>query len=281
MKKVLIVGVNGMLGLELQRALKDKFQCIGTTIQELDITNYDQTILTIKKNKPHIVINVAGLTMVDLCEEKRGEAFAVNAEGAKHIAMGCQEIGAKCLYFSTDYVFDGGKREPYSEEDLPNPLSVYGKSKLQGEEYVREILDDFLIIRTSWLFSQEGSNFVKTIITISQESDALDMVNDQEGSPTYAKDLCSAILFLMEKDLKGIFHISNKGSCTWREFAQKILELIGSRLKLIPITSAQCGRPAPRPHYSVLSTEKFERLTGFVMPHWEDALARCLKTMDL
>ncbi|HPD61268.1 MAG TPA: dTDP-4-dehydrorhamnose reductase [Thermodesulfobacteriota bacterium] len=279
MKKVLLIGADGMLGGALFRALEGKTVCIGSTIQELDITDYDRTIETIKRLEPQAVINAAAFTMVDLCEQEKEKAFVVNAWGSRNIAIGCREIGAKCIYLSTDYVFDGEKKTPYVEDDVPHPISVYGLSKFQGEEYIQEILDDYLIIRSSWLFAKEGVNFVNTIIKLSRGKNELRMVNDQKGSPTYTNDLSQAISLLIEIDLKGVFHITNSGCCTWFEFAQKILDLIGSPMKLIPITSAQSGRAAQRPHNSVLSCTKLTKETGFIMPHWEDALARCLKNV--
>jgi dTDP-4-dehydrorhamnose reductase len=281
MKKILIIGADGMLGGELFRTLKGKDVCIGSTIQELDISDYDRTIETIKRLEPKVVINVAAFTMVDLCEQEKEKAFAANAQGAKNVAIGCQEVGAKCIYLSTDYVFDGKKNTPYDEDDPPNPISVYGLSKFQGEKYIEEILNDYLIIRSSWLFAKEGTNFINTIIKLSREKNELTMVNDQKGSPTYTKDLSQAISLLVEKDLKGIFHITNSGCCTWFEFAQKILDLTGSSMKLIPISSSHCGRAAQRPHNSVLNCEKLKKKTGLIMSHWKDALARCVKTMDL
>ena len=281
MKKVLILGADGMLGGELFRTFKEKDICIGSTIQELDITDYDRTIETIKRLEPQVLINVAAFTMVDLCEQEKEKAFAVNAQGAKNVAIGCREIGAKCIYLSTDYVFDGKKNTPYDEDDLPNPISVYGLSKFQGEKYIKDILDDYLIIRSSWLFAKEGSNFVNTIIKLAREKNELTMVNDQKGSPTYTNDLCQAISLLVEKDLTGIFHITNSGCCTWFEFAKKILDLTGSSMKLIPISSSHCGRAAQRPLNSVLNCEKLKEKTGLIMPHWEDALVRCVKTMEL
>jgi dTDP-4-dehydrorhamnose reductase len=277
----LIIGADGMLGGELFRTFKEKDICMGSTIQELDITDYDRTIETIKRLEPQVVINVAAFTMVDLCEQEKEKAFAVNAQGAKNVAIGCRDIGAKCIYLSTDYVFDGKKNTPYDEDDPPDPISVYGLSKFQGEKYIKEILEDYLIIRSSWLFAQEGTNFVNTIIKLSREKKELAMVNDQKGSPTYAKDLSQAISLLVEKDLKGIFHITNNGCCTWFEFAQKILDLIGSSMELIPISSSHCGRAARRPPNSVLNCEKLREKTGLIMPYWKDALARCIKTMDL
>jgi dTDP-4-dehydrorhamnose reductase len=281
MKKILIIGTDGMLGRELAKTLTGENVCIGSTIDDLDICDYERTIATIRRIHPQAVINVAAFTMVDLCEKEKVKAFAVNAWGARNVARGCHEIGAKSIYLSTDYVFDGKKNTPYGEGDTPNPISVYGLSKFQGEKYVQDISDDHLIIRSSWLFSKEGFNFLKTIIKLSREKKELPMVNDQTGSPTYAKDLCLAIKLVIEKDLRGIIHISNSGSCSWFEFAQKILDLIGSSMKLIPIPSSQTVRPAPRPHNSVLSCKKLKELTGHSMPPWEDALRRCIETINL
>jgi dTDP-4-dehydrorhamnose reductase len=261
--------------------LEEQYQCLGSDIADFDITDCDCTIQAIRKINPQVVINVAAFTFVDLCEQEKEKAFAVNGEGAKHVARGCREVGAKCIYLSTDYVFDGKKSTPYVEDDLPKPISVYGQSKLQGEKYVQEILDDFLIIRSSWLFGKEGSNFVKTVVRLSREREVLEIVNDQRGSPTYTKDLSIAISTLIAEDLKGIFHVSNSGSCTWLEFAEKILDLIGSSLRCIPISSTQCGRPAERPPFSVLSCEKQKNVTGIMMPHWEDALSRFIETIDI
>jgi len=281
MKKVLIIGSEGRLGSVLSLTLKKFFDCITPPHRELDITNYTQTVENIKKFQPQVVINAAGFTDVDLCEKEKEKAFAVNAEGAKNVALGCKLIGAKCIYFSTDYIFDGKKAEPYKEEDTPSPLSIYGKSKLKGERYVREILDNYLIIRTSWLFSAYGSNFANTIIKLAREKKEIKMVSDQIGSPTYVPDLSIAVLSLLKNDLKGIFHIANTGYCSWQEFAQKILNLIGSDLRLVPISLAQSERLAPRPFYSPLSIEKLQKFTGLVMPHWEDAVVRCLQAMNI
>jgi len=280
MKKILLIGADGMLGTDLSKILQRDFQCIESYLKDLDITDREGTLRGIKAINPHVVINAAGFTAVDLCEQEKEKAFAINGEGAKHVAGACKEIGAKCVYISSDYVFDGKKNEPYSEEDLPNPLSTYGRSKLHGENNVYESSPDSLIIRSSWLFGVHGANFVKTVLRLSKEREELEMVNDQRGSPTYTEDLSSAIASLVLKDARGIFHAANSGSCTWFEFAQKILECTGSSLKLIPVSTARSGRPAARPSFSVLSCEWLEKTTGIMMPKWEDALARCLADMQ-
>jgi len=280
MKKILLIGASGMLGRDLSKTLQPRFQCIKSTSKDLDITDREATFREIAALSPDIVINAAGFTAVDLCEQEREKAFAVNGAGARHVAEACKEISAKCVYISTDYVFDGKKSEPYLEEDLPNPLSTYGESKLDGENCVYESSPDALVVRSSWLFGIHGSNFVKTVLALSKGREELEMVNDQTGSPTYTEDLSSAIASLVLMDASGCFHAANSGSCTWFEFGQKILDLTGSSLKLIPIATAQCGRPAARPRFSVLNCEKLERATGVMMPKWEDALARCLADMS-
>lgn len=279
MKKILLIGANGMLGRDLSKTLPDSFQCIASRSQDLDITDREATFRAIKALNPNVVINAAGFTAVDRCEEETEKAFAINGKGAKHVAEACKEIRAKCVYISTDYVFDGKKNEPYVEEDLPNPLSTYGKSKLDGENCVYESSPDALIVRSSWLFGRHGTNFVKTVLKLSREREELEMVNDQTGSPTYTKDVSGAIASLVLRNASGFFHVANSGSCTWFEFAQKILDLAGRPLKLIPIPTARCGRPAERPRFSVLSCEKLEKAIGVMMPTWEDALARCIAGM--
>jgi len=279
MKKILLIGANGMLGRDLSKTLQRSFQCIESRSQDLDITDREAVFRAIAALSPQVVINAAGFTAVDLCEQEKEKAFAVNGAGAGHVAEACKKIRAKCVYISTDYVFDGKKTEPYAEEDLPNPLSTYGKSKLDGENYVYESSPDALIVRSSWLFGIHGTNFVKTVLKLSGEREELEMVNDQTGSPTYTEDLSSAIAALVLRNASGFFHAANSGSCTWFEFAQKILDLAGRPLKLIPLSTAQCGRPAERPRFSVLSCGKLERATGIMMPNWEDALARCLAAM--
>jgi dTDP-4-dehydrorhamnose reductase len=276
MKKTLLIGADGMLGTDLSKTLPGDFQCIKSYLDGLDITDGEATLRAIRATNPHVVINAAGFTAVDLCEKEKEEAFAVNSEGAQHVAAACKEVGAKCVYISSDYVFDGKKGKPYTEEDPTNPLSTYGRSKLQGENRVRESCPDSLIVRSSWLFGVHGSNFVKTVLKLSEERGELEMVDDQRGSPTYTEDLSKAIASLVLEDSRGIFHAANRGACTWFEFAQKILELAGSSLKLIPVSTARSGRPAARPPNSVLNCEKLEKATGMMMPRWEDALARFL-----
>lgn len=279
MERVLVVGAEGMLGGDLCEALQAGFECVGTDLADFDITDASATMKSITHIRPHVVVNLAAFTQVDQCEAQSGRAFQVNAEGAKHVALASRAVNARCLYLSTDYVFDGTKRTPYLEDDRPHPLSVYGRSKLQGELHVQEAAPDAVIVRSSWLFSERGGNFVKTVIGLAKEKEKLEMVSDQTGSPTYTKDLSRALVSLIGSKERGVIHIANSGSCTWLEFAKRIVNLIGSPLRLIPIGTAQCGRPAPRPSYSVLGNEKLHSVTGFKMPRWEEALSRCIEEL--
>lgn len=279
MERVLIIGAEGMLGGDLSAALQGRYECVGTDVADFDITDAVDTMRNIARIRPHVVVNLAAVTQVDQCESDSDRAFAVNAEGARNVALATRAAHARCLFLSTDYVFDGAKRSPYRENDPPHPLSVYGRSKFQGERYVQDVDPDALIVRSSWLFSERGANFVKTVLRLAKEKEELEMVNDQTGSPTYTKDLSLAMVALIAARQRGIFHVANGGTCTWFEFARRIASLIGSPLRLIPIGSAQCGRPAPRPVYSVLGQEKLHSVTGLVMPPWEEALSRCVNNL--
>jgi len=270
--RVLIVGAQGMLGSDLKRSLKDTLQVIGTDKEDFDITNQRETLGALLKIRPQWVINVAAYTQVDRCEEEMELAFKVNAEGVKNLALACKEIQAKLFHVSTDYVFDGEKQEPYLEEDAPMPISVYGQSKLKGESYIQMLLNDFIIIRSGGLYGKRGVNFVNTIIKMAKERNELTVVNDQWVSPTYTVDLSRAMGALMNGFSKGIFHVVNSGTCTWYQFACKVLELIGSKSKVIPISSNQLNRPAKRPGFSVLNCEKFTEVTGMELRPWDEAL---------
>lgn len=270
--KVLIVGAKGMLGTDLLKVLSSNKEVIGTDIEDFDITKQGETIENVTRIRPDILLNVAAFTQVDQCETERERAMMVNGEGVKNLAIACAKNKIKMLHVSTDYIFDGNKEIPYVEDDPPFPLSIYGRSKLLGERYLRDILSENIIIRTSWLFGAQGENFVKTILRLAQEKDELRVVDDQRGSPTYTLHLAQAINILIDTGVQGIFHITNRGSCTWYEFASEIVKLKGINIKIKPITTEEIGRPARRPRFSVLNCRKFESLTGFILPHWKEAL---------
>lgn len=273
--KVLLIGALGMLGRDLQPILSDRHEVIGRDMEDLDITDPVQTEKEIRLLRPEMVINAAAFTDVDGCESQRGRAFSVNADGAGHVARGCRSAGSRLIHLSTDYVFDGTFQVPYSEEVRPNPMNVYGESKLQGEKAVQEAEGNHLILRTAWLYGKHGKNFVDTILRLASQQEELRVVDDQRGSPTFTRDLSQAIAQLLDKEVRGILNVTNSGSCTWFEFARKILEMrkpLSDRLRLIPISSGELARPAPRPANSVLDCSRFEKLTGSKMRPWEEAL---------
>jgi len=281
MRRILVIGAKGMLGRDLVKVLYSTFrtdkhsnwEVLEWDIDEIDIREEKRTVTKIESFRPEIVINVAGYTDVDGCESNEEKAFAVNAEGMKHVALGALRCRAKVVYLSTDYIFDGKKREPYLEDDPPNPLSVYGRSKWKGEQYVRELVEDALIVRTQWLYGRNGNNFVTSILRQVREKKVLSIVNDQIGSPTYTVDLSEAISVLLQYDARGVFHVANSDLCTWYTFGQAILKLSGvERVKVIPISSKELGRPAVRPPYSVLHCQKLKQVTGMILRPWSEAL---------
>jgi len=281
MGRILVIGAKGMLGRDLVRIVHSRFrgdrrsswEILGWDIDEIDIREEKKTVTKIESFRPEIVINVAGYTDVDGCESNEEEAFAINAEGMKHVALGALRCRAEVVYLSTDYVFDGKKAKPYLEDDPPNPLNVYGRSKLKGEQYAQEVVKDALIIRSQWLYGRHGKNFVASVLRQAKEKKVLSIVNDQIGSPTYTVDLSEAISVLLQCDAHGIFHVANSDLCTWYTFGQAILKLSGMEgVKVIPISSKELGRPASRPSYSVLNCQKLKRVTGMTLRPWSEAL---------
>ena len=255
---------------------------IGWDIEEIDIRKEEETVTKIEKLRPEIVIHIAAYTDVDGCELDEKKAFAVNAEGTKHVALAASRCRAKVVYLSTDYVFDGNKREPYLESDLPHPLNVYGLSKLKGEQYVQEWVKDFLIIRTQWLYGRYGKNFVASILRQAREKEILSIVNDQIGSPTCTADLAKAISVLIQFNGQGIFHVASSDLCSWYTFGQAILKLSGKdKVRVIPVSSQELSRPAVRPFYSVLNCQKLRKETGLTLPPWSEALKDYLATYHL
>lgn len=256
--KVLITGSNGMLGHDLIDVLNDKHELILTTSKTLDITDKEHTVEFIKENKPDIVINSAAYTDVDGCEENRELAFSINGEGVRNLAIGCREADCPLLHISTDYVFNGKNDTPWVEDDEIGPINVYGKSKLEGEQAIQDILDKFFIVRTAWLYGINGGNFPKTMLELAKTHDELTVVYDEVGTPTYTPDLAEAIGKLIETDYYGIYHITNSGSCSWCEFAKYIFEIAGVNVKVTPVTASEFARPAPRPSYSVLNNKRWD-----------------------
>ena len=279
--KILVLGYKGMLGTDLMAGLGGTHDVTGKDVDDFDITSASDCRGVIGGSGADVVINAAAYTNVDGCETNEVGSFAVNAEGVKNAALACRESGSRLVHFSTDYVFDGTKRGPYVENDICNPINTYGKSKLRGEEYLREISDNYLLIRTSWLYGRNGRNFVGAIVERAEETGRLEVVDDQTGSPTCTVDLAAAVRVLVEGDHRGIFHVTNRGVCTWYQFACKIVEYRGiENVSIAPIQSAQLDKCAPRPEYSVLSCRKFADVTHRTMRFWQIALEEYMVRMS-
>jgi dTDP-4-dehydrorhamnose reductase len=277
-RKVLVLGANGMLGRELMDLLSERWAPTGADVDEVDITDREGTAAYIRALKPKVVINAAAYTDVDGCERDPEGAFAVNARGAAHAAAACSESASRMVQISTDYVFDGLKGKPYLESDRPNPRSVYGRSKLAGERAVGETLEDYIIIRTSWLFGAKGKNFVDTILNAASRRSVLEVVGDQHGSPTYVRDLAAAVDRLLATDCRGIVNVTNGGVCSWCEYARAILEIAGVEgVTVNEITSERLSRPAPRPPFSVLDGSRYAELTGAPLRHWREAVEEYIR----
>jgi len=273
--RILITGAHGMLGTDLISALQLEHDLIGVDIDDFDIADANQTLLAIKSIKPQIVVHAAAYTAVDQCENEEEKAFRVNRNGSGNVAEACQKIGSKMIYYSSDYIFDGDTDQPYTENSAPNPLSVYGQSKLEGEIQVQKYLPkDHLIIRTSWLFGINGKNFVDTIITLTNQKSKLQIIDDQTGSPTFTADLAEATRHAIGKNFKGIINITNSGETTWYGFATHFLKFTRPDFPIEPVKSIQYPLPAQRPKYSVLSNQKWLDLTGALLPNWRDAVDR-------
>lgn len=282
--KVLVTGANGQLGTDLCSILQG-VEVIPLTDADIEITDINSVKSVITRQQPDVVINTAAYVRVDDCETEQDTAYAVNALGARNIAVVCHEIGAKLAHVSTDYVF-GGETEPcttpYTEFDTPIPANLYGKSKLAGENLVRDLCSRYFIIRTSGLFGVagamgKGGNFIETMIKLSREQEQLTIVNDQIFSPTYAKDLAEKIAKLINTEYYGVFHISNRGTCSWYDFAKEILRLAGQEVPVVPITSSQFPQKARRPCYSVIDNYHLRLLGMDDMRSWQDALEDYMK----
>ncbi len=277
--KVLVTGARGQLGTDLCQALQD-FQLIPLTHGDIEISDMSSVKQVFNRCKPDVVINTAAYVRVDDCETEQDKAFKVNALGARNAAVAAQELGAKLVHISTDYVF-GGEGEPrtilYTEFDTPIPLSIYGKSKLAGENLVRHLCRKHFIVRSSGLFgvagaSGKGGNFVETILKLAQEREELKVVDDQVISPTYTRDLAGKIAQLLNTEYYGVFHITNRGSCSWYEFAKEILKQAGVKTPIIPITSDQYPQKAARPGFSALDNYHLRLLGMDDMRAWQEAL---------
>jgi dTDP-4-dehydrorhamnose reductase len=276
--KVLVLGANGQLGYEFSNFLRDKAELFAFSHTELDILDFEKLINKFLELSPDIVINCAAYTKVDQTEKEQALAYKINAVGARNVSFASFKINAKVVYFSTDYVFDGKKNTLYNEFDRPNPISVYGKSKLLGEIYTRRHNPDHLILRVSWLYGINGSNFVKTIVRLAKEKGELKVVNDQIGTPTYTLDVVKQTLKLIQGDSVGLYHSANLGQTTWFEFAKRIVENLSFNVKVIPIKTEEFPTLAERPNFSVLEDYLLQLENRNIMRKWEEAFEDFVKT---
>ncbi|HML05673.1 MAG TPA: dTDP-4-dehydrorhamnose reductase [Methanobacterium sp.] len=259
---ILIIGSEGMLGHDLVEILSKENEISTTTIDTLDITDINKTIETVKGINPDVVVHAAAFTDVDASESNPDIAYKVNALGTRNVAVACKKADSALVYICTDYVFDGTKGSSYYEYDETNPLGVYGKTKHLGEVYIRDILSEFYIVRTSWLYGFHGPNFVTTMLNLSKTMDSISVVDDQIGSPTYTVDLATAISELIKKPAYGIYHITNSDYCSWYQYATEIFEIAEIKIELKPVSTEEFPRPAPRPKYSVLENYNW-KMEGF------------------
>lgn len=270
---ILVIGANGMLGRDLMTVLPGELR--GVDIGEIDITSPDSVRTVLLTLKPAVVVNVAAYTDVDGCETNQESARAVNGHGVGNLATITADIGAKLVQLSTDYVFDGGKGSPYREDDATGPLSVYGLTKLLGEQNAR-INPDHLIVRTQWLYGLHGKNFVETMLRLAIERTEISVVDDQIGAPTWTVDLARAIRSLVTAGCRGTYHAAGAGCCSWYEFARAIFAEAGVAVSVKPMTTTELNRPAPRPLYSTLDCGKLSRDTGFIPQGWRESLVSYL-----
>lgn len=275
--KIVITGAKGQLGTELINQLKnvEGVDVIPTDREDLNIIDINSVDEFLLNSKPDVVINCAAHTAVDLCETDVENAYKINAVGPRNLAIVCEKIGAKLVQVSTDYVFDGNGNRPYREDDITCPNSIYGTSKLMGENFVREFCSKYFIVRTAWLYG-EGNNFVRTMLKLAETNKELNVVNDQFGSPTSTTDLAKAIIDLMTTEHYGVYHGTCEGQCSWYDFAKKIFEIKNIDIKVNPVTSEEFKRPAPRPAYSVLDNFMFKLVGLNSFKNWEDSLIEYL-----
>ncbi len=285
--RVFVTGWRGLLGVELVPLLRQQHEVEGIDINDpdtrnrVDICNRVELGRRLKAFRAEALVHLAAMTSVDLCESESevDRAFRVNGDGARVAAAEAEALDIPILAVSTDYVFDGTKAEPYDEDDTPNPLSVYGRSKLAGEEAVKAAALQWTVVRSAWLYGRGGRNFVDTIEGLLKTRDKVSVVDDQIGSPTYARDLAGGIKTLLEAETRGVVHVANTGEASWYDLARETATILGlDPEKVVSATTEELGRPAPRPAYSVLSTRRAEALCGLEMRPWREALRSYLET---
>jgi len=284
-KRLLVTGSSGMLGKALCNRFKDDYELYATDITEsetpsfnkLDVTSQADVTGIVKQIKPDIVIHAAAYTDVDGCETSEEKAFKVNTDGARNVALALRDLGGILLYISTDYVFDGKKKKPYTEDDQPNPINVYGNSKLEGERAVQEVLNKYVVIRSSWLYGGGGKNFVDTINKQPFYKEGLKVVSDQVGSPTYTSDLADGVFRLvrcaLDRTIEKIYHVTNSGRVSWYDFAKMILKYADIKnASILSVSSEESDRVALRPRMSALDNRRYQKTTGHKLRSFEEAL---------
>ena len=280
MKKIIVTGADGQLGraINLQYAGNTEYELVNTDVGELDITSIDKVMEFARDVRPYAIINCAAYTAVDACEKEEDLAFRINALGARNLSIAAGETGAKLMHVSTDYVFDGNGSRPYRETDPTGPQGAYGRTKLAGENFVREFGSRHLIIRTAWLYG-DGKNFVKTMLRLSETNDKVRVVMDQVGSPTSASELAKAIAYLLPTENYGLFHGTCEGDCSWAEFTKEIFRLAGRSTVVEAITTEEYGAAAKRPAYSILENYMLKMTTDFMFADWHDAIAEYIRNI--
>ncbi|MCX7973096.1 MAG: dTDP-4-dehydrorhamnose reductase [Candidatus Aminicenantes bacterium] len=282
--KILVTGARGLLGTDLVPLLQaDGHEVLATDIDELDITETDQVVAFISREKPEVVINCAAYTQVDKAEEEQDKALAVNWLGVQNLALACSFQEIKICHLSTDYVFNGEKDAPYTPFDFPQPINVYGWSKWLGEECLIRISTRYFLVRTSWLYGRGGLNFVDTILNKAKNHPEIKVVTDQRGSPTWSVNLARFLSYLVRSEKYGLYHVTDKtkGGVSWFELAQEVVRLAGLATKIIPVTSEEFPRPARRPKNSVLDLSWTEIAFNYPFPDWREALQTYLKTKGI
>jgi len=290
MTNILVTGSNGQLGIELGVLARNypELTFTLTDLPELDITNQHLLEEFISSGNFDFIINCAAYTAVDKAEEEPEKAYLINETGVRNLARGAKNCGSKFIHISTDYVFDGLANVPYKENDATNPQSAYGNSKLAGEKAIMEIGGSAVIVRTSWLYSPFGNNFMKTILRLARERNELNIVFDQTGTPTYSEHLAHGILQIIETSVRqpnsfheGIYHFANEGVCSWYDFALEIIEQANINCKINPIETGDYPTLAKRPQYSVMSKAKFRSVFCFDIPHWKSGVKNCINRLEL
>lgn len=280
--KIWVTGYSGQLGYDVvQRGRALGFEMLGTSSAELDITIESAVNEYMHRVKPDAVIHCAAYTAVDRAEDDRDSCWRVNVNGTQHLTAAAQRVGAKFMYISTDYVFDGQGDVPFEEEDAPSPINYYGLTKYEGEKCVQELIDNYFIVRVSWVFGSNGNNFVKTMLKLAETRNQLNVVGDQWGSPTYTLDLARLLLDIIQTDKYGTYHASNDGFCNWAEFAREIFRTSDKNVKVNSISSEQYPTRAVRPRNSRMSKKKLVE-HGFVpLPAWQDSVTRYTNQLNL